>query len=289
VVTTDDRAAGSGVIVVKCGGTAGVDPAGVCAAVAEAVSAGCRVILVHGGSADAAALAGRLGIPLRRMVSPDGSSSRHTDDPAMEALTLAWSGRVKPALVTALIRNGVPCAGITGLDGGLLQARRNGPQRAVVDGRIVVVRDDRSGRITSVRPEILRILLDAGLVPVVSPPALASDGTVVNVDADRVAAAVATALGATRLVLLTAAPGVLADRDDTGTVLATYRPPPSGRDPAIAGGMAVKLAAAQTALAGGVREVVVADGRDADSPRRALTGTGGTQILPQTARKAQPR
>ncbi len=289
-MTTDDRTAGSGLIVVKCGGTAGVDPDSVCAAVARAVVRdACRVVLVHGGSAEAAALADRLGIPLRRMVSPDGSTSRHTDAAAMEALTLAWSGRVKPALVTALIRNGVPCAGITGLDGGLLQARRNGAQRAVVDGRTVVVRDDRSGRIASVRPDILRVLLGAGLVPVVSPPAFATDGTVVNVDADRIAAAIAVALGATRLVLLTAAPGVLADRDDASTVLAAYRPPPGGQDPAIAGGMAVKLAAAQTALAGGVREVVVADGRDAEGPRRALAGTGGTRILPTTARKAQPR
>jgi len=221
------------------------------------------------------------------MVSPDGTTSRHTDAAAMDALTLAWSGRVKPALVTSLVRGGVACAGITGLDGGLLQARRNGAQRAVVDGRTVVVRDDRSGRISSVRPDILHLLLGAGLVPVVSPPALAADGTVVNVDADRVAAAIAVALGASRLVLLTAAPGVLADRDDAGSVVATYRPPPDGRDPAIAGGMAVKLAAAQTALAGGVPEVVVADGRDPASAHRALDGLGGTRILPKTARKAR--
>jgi [amino group carrier protein]-L-2-aminoadipate 6-kinase len=288
-VRTDDRTTDSDLVVVKCGGTAGVDPAGVCAAVAGALGDGWRAVLVHGGSAEAAALADRLDLPLRRMVSPDGSTSRYTDAAAMEALTLAWSGRVKPALVTALVRNGVRCAGITGLDGGLLQARRNGAQRAVVDGRTVVVRDDRSGRITSVRPEILRVLLGAGLVPVVSPPALASDGTVVNVDADRVAAAIAVALGASRLVLLTATPGVLANRDDASTVLSAYRPPPGGRDPAIAGGMAVKLAAAQTALAGGVGEVVVADGRDAESAGRALAGTGGTRILPQTARKARPR
>jgi [amino group carrier protein]-L-2-aminoadipate/L-glutamate 6-kinase len=277
----------SDVIVVKCGGAAGVDLAGVCAAVAEVIAHGCQVVLVHGGSAEAAELAGRLGITLRRLVAPDGSSSRYTDADAMAALTLAWSGRVKPDLISGLIRNGVQCAGITGLDGGLLQARRNGAARAVVDGRVVVVRDDRSGRITSVRPGILRVLLEAGLTPVVSPPALASDGTVVNVDADRVAAAIATALGATRLVLLTAAPGVLTDRHDASTVLATYRPPPDGRDPAIAGGMAVKLAAAQSALAGGVREVIVADGRHVEGPRQALAGLGGTRILPQPERRVQ--
>ncbi len=284
---TADNSIELDVTVVKCGGTVGMDLAGVCAAVGAAVADSHRVVLVHGGSGDAVRLAARLGVPLRQMVAPDGSVSRYTDSAAMEVLTLAWTGCVKPALVTALTRNGVPCVGLTGLDGGLLGARRTTAQRAVVDGRTMVVRDDHSGRITSVRADILHTLLGADLVPVVSPPALASDGTVVNIDADRIAAAIAAGLGARRLVLLTAAPGVLADPHDAQTVLDVYHPPSDGgRDPSIAGGMAVKLAAAQTALDGGVQEVLVADGRSADGTRHALAGSGGTRILPPTTGKA---
>ncbi|MFL6139301.1 MAG: acetylglutamate kinase [Frankiaceae bacterium] len=274
--------------VVKCGGTVGMDLAGVCAGVGAAVAAGHRVVLVHGGSGDAARLAGRLGVPLRQMVSQDGSVSRYTDAAAMEVLTLAWTGCVKPALVTGLTRSGVPCVGLTGLDGGLLTGRRNPAQRATVDGRVVVVRDDCSGRVTSVQAGILRTLLGAGLVPVVSPPALASDGTVINVNADRIAAAIAVALGARRLVLLTAAPGVLADRHDAGSVLDVYRLPPDGRDPAIVDGMVVKIAAARAALEGAVPEVWVADGRGADGLGQALSGRGGTRVVQPAEERATP-
>jgi [amino group carrier protein]-L-2-aminoadipate 6-kinase len=274
------------VTVVKCGGTVGMDTQGVCVAVAEAVLAGHAVILVHGGSGDAAALAARLGVPLRRMVAPDGTVSRYTDPAALEILHLAWAGCVKPALVTGLARNGVAAVGITGLDGGLLRARRNAPQRATVDGRPMVVRNDHSGRITSVRTGLLRTLLAEGLVPVVSPPAFTSDGTVVNVDADRVAGAIAAAMAARHLLLLTAAPGVLADRHDPRSRLDTYRPPPAGRDPFIEGGMAVKLVAAQAALAEGVPEVSVADGRTTETVRAALAGRERTRILPPVTGKA---
>lgn len=270
------------VTVVKCGGTVGMDIGGVTVAVAEHVSAGHAVILVHGGSADAVRLAADLGVPLRQMVASDGSVSRYTDRATLAVLHLAWAGTVKPALVHGLTRNGVPAIGITGLDGGLLRARRNPPQRATVDGRRVVIRDDHSGRITSVRGDLLHMLLVADLVPVVSPPALTTDGTAVNVDADRVAAAIATAVGARHLLLLTAAPGVLTDRHDPRSRLDTYRPPGNGtRDPFIEGGMAVKLAAAQAALDGGVPEVSVADGRTEDTVRAALAGRNRTRILPR--------
>ena len=102
---------------------------------------------------------------------------------------------------------------MTGLDAGLLVARRKGAQRAVVDGRTVVVRDDLSGRIVAVDPTLPRLLLAAAIVAVVSPPAVGEDGRPLNVDADRAASALAAALGAAGLVLLTGVPGVLGDGD----------------------------------------------------------------------------
>ncbi|MEV4070011.1 [LysW]-aminoadipate kinase [Nonomuraea fuscirosea] len=268
-----------GITVVKCGGAAGVDPAAVCAAVADESAAGRRPVLVHGASAETTALAGRLGVRLRELTGPGGEVSRHTDAAALEVLVLALAGRVKPALVAEFGRLGVPAAGLTGLDAGLLRARRSTTVRAVVDGREVVVRDDHSGRLTRVDPTLPRLLLDAGLLPVVSPPALGEDGAPVNVNADRVAAALAVSLRAERLVLLTAAPGVLADPYDERSVRRDYRLPPRGvADPAVGGGMTVKLLAARQALEGGVPEVLIADGRSGDAVRQALAGTAGTRI-----------
>ncbi|SDH31529.1 N-acetylglutamate kinase [Lentzea fradiae] len=271
----------SGTLVVKCGGHAAVDPVAVCLDVAELVLAGRRVVLVHGGSADIDGLARRLGTEPRRMVAPDGVSTRYTDDAALEVLQLALGGAVKPRLVAELGRAGVSAVGLTGLDGGLLTARRKGVRRAVVDGRTVVVRDDHSGRITGVNRELLRLLLEAGHVPVVSPPALAEDGRPVNTDADRAAAAVAAGIGATALVLLTGAPGVLADPDDERSTRPVLELAEGGGLPGgVRGGMAVKLVAAREALTAGVPAVIVADGRRGRPVSAALGGAGTRLVTP---------
>lgn len=271
-----------GLTVVKCGGTAGVDAPGVCADVAGMVRAGQRVVLVHGGSAEIGALAGRLGVPERRMVAADGIATRYTDAATLEVVTLALAGAVKPRLVAALARAGVGAVGLTGLDAGLLRARRVPVHRAVVDGRRVVVRDNHAGRIVGVNTALIARLLAAGIVPVVSPPALAEDGRPVNVDADRAAAAVAVAVGAASLVLLTGAAGVLADPADESSVLPTYRMTATGAPPGMGGGMAMKLIACREALLGGVTRVLVADGRRPGPVRAALTGAA-TEVTTRSA------
>jgi acetylglutamate/LysW-gamma-L-alpha-aminoadipate kinase len=249
--------------------------------VAELVRRGCKVVLAHGGSAEIERLARRLDVAQRRLVAPDGVTTRYTDAATLEVVMLALA-RVKTRLVTTLGTEGAPAIGLTGLDGGLLLARRKRAHRALLEGRLVVVRDNHSGRVVGVNAQLLRTLLGEGLVPVVSPPALAEDGAPVNVDADRAAAAVAAATGATTLVLLTGAPGVLTDATDEATVLDLCRIPGSGRPPEWAlGGMALKLVAAREALEGGVPEVVVADGRSERPVLAALDGAG-TRVALET-------
>ncbi|GAA3732004.1 [LysW]-aminoadipate kinase [Plantactinospora mayteni] len=264
------------VVVVKCGGNAAVDAAAVCADVAALHLAGTPVVLVHGGSAEIDRLAGRLGVPRRELVSPDGVTTRYTDAATLEVVQLALAGIVKPRLVAGLARHGVPAAGLTGLDAGLLRARRKRAVRAVSGGRRVVVHDQHAGRLDRADPAVLLAMLGAGVVPVVSPPAADEDGAPVNVDADRAAAAIAATLRACALVLLTGAPGVQTDPDDPGSVL----PAVTVGDtlPAYAaGGMALKLVAAREALAGGVPRVVVAAGSGPEPVRAALAG-GGTLV-----------
>jgi [amino group carrier protein]-L-2-aminoadipate 6-kinase len=263
--------------VIKCGGTPSVDAAGICADVARLTGDGQSVLLVHGGSAEIARLAGKLGVPQRTLVAPDRVSTRYTDPATLEVVILALAGGVKPKIVAELCRLGVPSIGLTGLDGGMLRARRKSAVRSVVDGRMTLVRDNLSGRLAEVRTELAETLLWSGYVPVVSPPAIDEHGHPVNVDADRVAAALAAALGADRLVLLTGAPGVLADPDDNSSVLSTYEVPAAGAPGEFAGGgMALKLVAAREALAGGVGSVRIADGRAPDPVSRALAGSGTT-------------
>ena len=273
------RPAATELVVVKCGGNPAVDAASICADVAGLVRDR-SVLLVHGGSAEIARLAGKLGVPQRTLVAPDGVTTRYTDPATLEVVTLALAGGVKPRIVAELARLGVPAAGLTGLDGRLLRARRKSAIRSVVDGRTTLVRDNHSGQLTEVRVELAETLLRSGFVPVVSPPALDEHDQPVNVDADRVAAALAAALGAEHLVLLTGAPGVLADRDDDTSVLSTYEVPATGAPGRFAGGgMALKLVAAREALAGGVPSVRIADGRVSAPVSRALAGLGTTVTM----------
>lgn len=263
-----------GLIVVKCGGAAGTRPAAVAADIAALDR---PVVLVYGGSHSVDQLADRLGVPQRRLTSPSGVSTRHTDRATLEVLTLALLGQVQTEWLVEFGRHGVSAVALSGLDAGLLRAHRRGAVRAVVDGRKVTIRDDHSGRVVSVNGALLRMLLREKVTPVVSPPALAEDGQPVNANADRIAAAVAAELGADTLVFLTAAPGLLADPSDEATLLTDHvLPPTNGTGPA-RGGMTMKLIAAREALQAGVGRVVIGEGRVAGPVRRALDG-GGTRI-----------
>jgi acetylglutamate/LysW-gamma-L-alpha-aminoadipate kinase len=263
--------------VVKCGGNPSVDATAVCADIARLVHEGHSIVLVHGGSGEIERLAKRLDVAQRTLVAPDNVSTRYTDPDTLEVVVLALAGAVKPGLVAELSRHKVPAVGLTGMDGGMLRARRKSAVRAVVDGRTVLIRDNHSGRVETVHTELPETLLHAGYVPVISPPAIDEHDRSVNVDADRAAAALAAALGADQLLLLTGAPGVLADPDDPTSVQSTHQISPTGPpDPSATGGMALKLIAAREALTGGVATVRIADGRTPDPVSRALAGAGTT-------------
>lgn len=264
-------------VVVKCGGVVAERPEQLCADLARRYRDGERLLLVHGGSSDIERLAKQLDVPQRRLVGPGGVSGRYTDPATLAVVTMALAGLVKPRLVAALAEHGVPALGLTGLDAMLVSAAVKKPFRASVDGRSTIIRDDRSGRVGTVNSPVLHQLLDLGLLPVLSPPAFGTDGPL-NVDADRMAAAVAAALGAAELVLLSDVAGVLADPSDCESVVARYLIPVDGPPAISGGGMGAKLTAARTALLAGVR-VRISSGFAPAPLSHALTGHGTEVVL----------
>jgi [amino group carrier protein]-L-2-aminoadipate 6-kinase len=264
-------------VVVKCGGVVAELPEPLCADLADRHRNGERLLLVHGGSSDIDRIGGQLGVRQRRLVGPGGVSGRYTDPETLAVVTMVLAGVVKPRLVEALARHGVPAIGLTGLDAGLVTAVPKKPFRARLDGRSTIIRDDRSGRITAVNSTALHRLLDAGFLPVLSPPAFGVDGPL-NVDADRLAAAVAAAIGAQELVLLSDVPGVLEDLTDPGSVLARCPVPMDGWPAVTGGGMGAKLTAAHTALVAGVR-VRIFSGLVPAPLSKALAGQGTEVVL----------
>ena len=266
-------------VVVKLGGARAVDPAGAVGDVAHLVANGRDVVVVHGGSTAVDDLLDRLGIEPEYVETPSGVTGRFTDEATMEAFSMAMAGQVNTDLVTAMKNAGVDAVGLSGVDGGLLTGPRKSAVRVVEDGKRKIKRGDHSGTPNQVNDDLLSTLLADGYTPVVSPPMFGmeseSEGTPVNTDADRAAAAVAGALGA-ELVVLTDVSGVYADPDDPDTLIdsvATSEEYDALTD-AAEGFMTRKVMAATEALESGAAAVTVADANVRDPVVAALDGAG---------------
>lgn len=233
--------------VVKVGGHELDDPdfvAGLARAVQARRDAGRDVVVVHGGGRAIADLQAKLGLVVRVV---DGL--RVTDDAALDVAEMALSGLANKRLVAAFVAAGLDALGMSGVDRGLLRCRMVEHPTADL-GRV--------GEVTAVRVDVLRSILADGVLPVLSPISLGPDGRSVNVNADTAAAAVAAAVGAAGLVLLSNVPGVrlgedIADRLDPSAVAAAVA---AG---AIAGGMIPKVSAALAAVRAGVEEARIVD------------------------------
>ena len=266
-------------VVVKIGGARAVDPADAIADVASLVADGEDVVVTHGGSTAVDDALDRLGIEPEYVETPDGIVGRFTDEGTMEVFEMVLAGRVNTQLVASLRTTGVDAVGLSGVDGGLLEGPRTSAVRVVEDGKKKIRRGDHSGTPKAVNDGLLNSLLAEGYTPVCSPPMAGIEDdravTPVNTDADRAAAVIAGALGAT-LVLLTDVPGILADPDDPATLFETVETAAEWEEveAAAAGFMARKLMAAEEALTGGAAEVVVADANDEAPVTAALEGSG---------------
>lgn len=271
------------VFVVKLGGEV-LDDAdvldGVAAQLALLASLGIRIVVVHGGGAQATALSRRLGIEPELV-----AGRRVTDDRTLEVVTMVYGGQLNIAVLAALREHRVQAVGLSGVDGELLTAHRRPPVSVTDDaGQTRQVDYGHVGDIDRVDPHLLKTLLDARFVPVVASLAGDEDGGVYNVNADTVAEALAVALGAQKLIFLTGAQGVLRDRNDPST-LVTFADPrdlaelmASG---ALAGGMRPKVEACIRAATQGVERTHIIDGRVPDAILlEVFTGVGcGTMIV----------
>jgi len=263
-------------IVVKAGGNGGLDIDAVCSDVAELAQEGEQVVLVHGGSHETNRISEQLGHPPRFVTSPSGYTSRHTDRETLEIFAMVVAGRINKLLVERLQQLGVNAIGLCGLDGRLLEGKRKSALRIKEDGKLKVLRGEYSGIIERVNVDLLRTLLDAGYVPVVAPVAISYQSEGLNVDGDRAAAAIGTALRANRVVILSNVPGLLRDVADESSLVDYVPSEQAGEylDRYARGRMKRKVLGAVEALSDGVEQVIIADGRVDRPLHRALAGQG---------------
>ncbi len=263
-------------IVVKYGGHAMTSPE-LQRAFAEDVvflrHAGVRVVVVHGGGPQITEHLSRLGI-----VSEFRGGLRVTTPEAMQVVRMVLVGQVNPQVVGAVNAHGPYAVGLSGADAQLFTAER---ASALVDGEPVDI--GRVGEVVEVRPQVLTALLDAGRVPVVASVATDAAGEVYNVNADTAAAALAVALGAEKLVVLTDVEGLYADWPASAEVIDELDTDAlSSLLPQLSAGMLPKMQACLRAVTGGVPRAHVLDGRVPHSLLLELvTDEGvGTMVLP---------
>jgi acetylglutamate/LysW-gamma-L-alpha-aminoadipate kinase len=262
-------------LVVKIGGAKGIDHDRILEDVAERVRDGERIVLVHGGSALTNEVAQALGHPPEFLTSPSGFTSRRTDRRTLEIFEMVYCGQVNKGIVEKLQALGVDAVGLSGIDGRIWEGPRKEAITAIRQGRKMVVRDDYTGKVEKVNTALLNTLLDAGYLPVLTPPAVSPKGEAINVDGDRAAARTAAALGADVLVILSNVPGLLERFPDESSLIPRIDARGMDRFFDVAEDrMKKKVLGAKEALELGVREVVFADGRVDRPVSAALEGRG---------------
>lgn len=263
-------------LVIKVGGAAGVDLDAVCRDLAVLAGEGTRFVLVHGGSAETNRVAEALGHPPRFLTSVSGYTSRYTDRTALEIMEMIYCGKVNKGIVVRLQRLGVNALGLSGIDGRLLTAKRKSALKVRRNGKTIVVRDDLSGKIEGVNADLLALLIESGYSPVVCPPAIGEDGQDLNVDGDRAAGRIASAMKAETLVILSDVPGLLRSFPDPASLVpeldADEVEEAAGRW--AEGRMRIKLLGAREAIEQGVGRVIIGDSRLENPVRAALAGAG---------------
>jgi acetylglutamate kinase len=245
------------VFVIKVGGAVFVNP-DLTRHIVEQIGllheVGIRCVLVHGGGPQSTSMAEALGIPSRFV-----AGRRVTDARSLEVSAMVLNGLVNTRILAACRDLDLPAVGMSGVDANLIRARRRPPvdvpgeEEGMVDYGFV-------GDIEGVTSETLQRQLDAGFLPVISPLSADVSGTLLNINADTVAAALAAALGAEKLIIATGAPGILEDPKNPATLVSYIdlaglaRMKSEGR---LASGMAPKADAIRSAIEGGVRRVHV--------------------------------
>ena len=237
-----------------------------------------QTVLVHGGGDTVTRIAEQLSIPQEFITSPEGYKSRLTDEQTIEVYTMVMGGKVNKRIVRDLLKTGIRAVGLSGIDGGIIQATRkariiakdpNG-RRRVIDGGF-------TGHITSVGRQLIDTVLSEKYLPVIAPIALGTSFEPLNVDGDRAASRIATAIGADLLVLLTDVDRILVE----GKPVEKWSVDEAKRNlPILGPGMNTKVQAAIEAVSHGVGKAVIGPSAGESPYSAAIAAETGTVIIP---------
>lgn len=257
-------------IIIKIGGGAAINYEGIVDDLAQLDD---QAIIVHGANALRDSIIEDLGIEKQIVTSISGYSSVLTDDRMIDAIMMSYAGLQNARIVQACQQRGVNAIGLSGIDGALIRAKRNQGIKVEENGRKRLIRD-RSGKPASVNTDLLRMLLDAGYMPVISIPTLDENGFAINSENDDIVRLLHHALTADRVFQFIEASGYLSDpADDASVVTSMTRSDVARALEQSSGRMKRKLYALDRLLENPTT-VHIADGRIEHPLRDALAGAG---------------
>ncbi len=217
-----------------------------------------KVVIVHGGGDKVTEIAEKLGKKQTFIKSPSGIVSRYTDRETVEIYAMVMAGMINSWLVSYLHKIGINAVGLSGIDGRLIEAYRK-KRLIILDerGRRRIIDGGYTGKITNVNSSLLKLLLDNGYVPVISPVAIGSEYEILNVDSDRAAANIAGRLGAEKVLFLTDVDGLYIDGKLMSKLTLEEVKALRGK---VGAGMDKKLLASIEALQNNVKEAIISNG-----------------------------
>lgn len=257
-------------VVIKYGGNAMINEElkrTVMQDVVRLAGMGVRVVLVHGGGPEISNTLAAMGKETKFI-----NGLRYTDADTAQVAAMVLAGKVNKSLVVLIQKNGGKAIGLSGLDGGMLQAEklRGEPDLGYV------------GEIRKVDPSSIEMVLEHGFIPVIATVGADAEGRIYNINADTAAAAIAGALKAEKFISMTDVKGLLRDKDDENSLIPVIRVgeiPKLMEEGIISGGMIPKIQSCVEGISSGIKEVSIIDGTAEHSVLRELSSETGIGTL----------
>jgi [amino group carrier protein]-L-2-aminoadipate 6-kinase len=264
-------------IIVKLGGSGGIDPAPTLDDIAELGKTE-PIVFIHGANSKLDEMSRALGKEPRLVESKTGQISRFTDSETMDLMLAVYAGMTNKRLVEGLQQRGVNAVGLSAMDGRIASGPRKDTIRAIEDGKSKILRGDYAGSIKQIDPTLITLLTANGYLPVLTPPAISDQGEAINVDGDKLALQLAIALQADALIILSNTAGLLKDVSDPSSLIteidvSSSESVESAMNSA-AGRMKKKVQAGCDAVEAGIGKVVFANANTDHPVTSALNGSG---------------
>lgn len=258
-------------IIVKIGGGAAINLQGIVAGLAELDE---PFVLIAGANALRDLLAKALGKPKKIITSASGYSSVFSDQDALDIMMMAYAGLRNKRLVELCQQSGINAVGLSGLDGRLVQGRRNRGIRVRKGEKLRLLRDF-SGKPRNINFKLLLLLLDNGYTPVLSVPIIDENGFAINSENDDIVALLQAGLQARMVIQLIEAPGLLSNAEDAGSLISSMDADElEAIEASVEGRMKRKIFALRKLFKTTKTTVVITDGRTANPIADALSGKG---------------